>query len=218
MIETKFEGSETEALLLEVENWFESLPKVADGTEKLELLEPNQLQTYLTFYGADFEARDNSERQEILKKLKQSTNEPRRPGMDAVWGQQYIDNFNKWTTNWANKFEEITGKRLPRLEKSKNRTSGMRHFLGELTAYAGGYMPLTDFRKRLTVRLQNGRDRYQGMSRKDLLKANWLADDKHYPGSIPPGYVAYAVGAIRSQSFKYGVPGIVIPQNTWRIN
>lgn len=125
--------------------------------------------------------------------------------MNAVWGKEYMDHFNRYTTRWANTYEQDVGT-LPRLEESGNRTSGMRHFLGHLTAYAyeGGISQQT-FEGRMGDRLTNGYLYSQGKKRKDM-SGKGYPENKSRPGSIPPGFVQSCWEVVKSGVLKDGVP------------
>jgi hypothetical protein len=127
--------------------------------------------------------------------------------MDAVWGEEYMDNFNRWTVRWANAYEE-TGRKLPRFTRSGNRTSGMRHFLGHITAYAGGRVPLHVLQERFQARLQNGWLYAQGLKREEF---NFLPEGKKLPGSIPPFYVISAWEVIKSGELNDSVAKVILP-------
>lgn len=153
-------------------------------------------------YGAEF----NPEK-ENYKKLSQPTNKFRRPGMNAVWGEEFMDNYNSWTAAWANAYEE-TGRRLPKLDKSGNRTSGMRHFLGELTALAGGQLAFDEFKAHFEARIVNGSTYARGLGKSPT---DILPEGKQFPGSIPPHFTESAWEVIKSRELIQKVPEISLP-------
>lgn len=191
--------SEIEEKIAIVDEWFKSFNAVAEGAREISEIDRKILREVLTYYGADFETHNDSEREAALKKLKQPTNKWRRPGMDAVWGEVYINNYNRWTKDWANAYEEKTGKSLPKLDESGSKVSGMRHWLGELTSYTAGAMTFDQFRERQSARLLNGFARATGGV---LRKVTFLPDDKDLPGSVPPGFVKDAWEKVKSQTLK----------------
>lgn len=198
MVDPK-ENRPLEEKIVVVDDWFYAFDAVARKEFEMAPIEQELLQEVLTHFGADFEAHDSPERTEALKKLKQSTNKWRRPGMDAVWGEGYMSNYNRWTETYADEYEEQTGKKLPRLEISKTRVSGMRHWLGELTAYAAGAITFEQYQERSGARLRNGYARATGGK---LEEATFLADEKRFPGSIPPGFVGDAWEKVKSRTLK----------------
>ena len=193
------ENRPMEEKIAAVDDWFYTFDAVARKETELEQLDVELLREVLTHFGADFEVHDDPERAEALKKLKQSTNKWRRPGMDAVWGKGYVDNYNQWTNAYADEYEEQTGKKLPELDQSGSKVSGMRHWLGELTAYASETITIEQYRERQGARLRNGYARATGA---ELEEVNFLADDKKYPGSIPPGFVDDAWDMVKGRAFE----------------
>jgi len=159
------------------------------------------LRSVLQEFGADF----NPEK-EGYSKLSQPTNKYRRPGMDAVWGKDFMDNYNTWTEKWADAYES-KGKSLPRLGKSKKRTSGMKHFLGLITAYAAEQIDFEEFREQMEVRLIGGFTYARGMGK---VPSNILAEGKKYAASIPPGFAKSAWEVIKSGGLRTGVPDVEI--------
>lgn len=61
--------------------WFYTFDAVGKREAELEWFDEKLLREVLGYFGADFEAHDDPERTEALRKLKQSTNKWRRPGM-----------------------------------------------------------------------------------------------------------------------------------------
>lgn len=194
-----------------VDQWIDALDDVARGKRELEVIEPKLLRRVLEHYGADFEDLGDPERIEKLAKIKQSTNKYRREGMNAVWGEEYINNFYKWCTQWANTYEAMTSKDLPRIAGTGTRQSGMLHMFGEMTAYASGERDWEYYSTRLKTRLRNGWNRAHGMPRSEIEKVGWLADEKEYPGSIPPTYPQDMWALVTSKSFTEEVPEVIIP-------
>ncbi|OGM25845.1 hypothetical protein A2962_00355 [Candidatus Woesebacteria bacterium RIFCSPLOWO2_01_FULL_39_61] len=160
------------------------------------------LRGVLESYGAEF----NPEK-EGIKKLSQPTNKFRRPGMNAVWGEKFMENYNAWTVAWANTYEE-TGRKLPKLDQSGNRTSGMRHFLGELTALAAGHLSFDKFKEHLEARIVNGSTYTRGLGKSPT---DILPESKRFPGSIPPYFVDSAWEVIKSRELIQKVPEISLP-------
>ncbi len=160
------------------------------------------LRSVLEGCGAEF----NPEK-EGYGKLRQPTNKFRRPGMDAVWGGEFMDRYNSWTVSWANAYEEA-GRKLPKLDQSGNRTSGMRHLLGLITAYAAEQIPFDQFKVQMEGRLVNGFTYAKGLGRSPT---DFLPDDKKFPGSIPPLYVEETWSHIKNNNFSSEVPKPAIP-------
>ena len=163
------------------------------------------LRNVLGEYGAKF----NLEK-EGYQKLSQPTNKFRRSGMDAVWGAVFMDNYNLWTVQWANEYEK-TGRKLPKLDISGNRTSGMRHLLGEITAYAAGKLSFDDFKEKMDARIVNGFTYAKGLGK---TATTFLPEDKRFPGSIPPYFTENAWNVVKSRDLVEKVPVVILPSET----
>lgn len=177
-----------------VDSWVASFEEVAKGNAEIHEIEPQLLRDVLTYFGAEFDPG-----KEGYSKLRQSTNKWRRPGMNAVWGEDYMSRYNRWTNDWAEKYEERTGKNLPKLQKSGSKVSGMRHWFGELTSYAAEQITFVKYKEKEEIRLYNGYARATG---KVLDEATFLADNKGFPGSIPPGFAGEGWEKIKSKALK----------------
>ena len=93
---------------------------------------------------------------EELLVLGEYTNKAKRPGLDKVWGEERVDKFKEWTSDFIDSYEKSTGKLLPELKPSGIKNSGMLQFFGELTAFASGVMPFEKFKEYSEARAFNG--------------------------------------------------------------
>ena len=183
-------GLNIEEKIVQVDAWLTSFDLVARGEIEFQGIEAGLLREVLIHFGAEFDSK-----KEGMSKLKQTTNKWRRAGMDAVWGKGRMDDFNEWTNKWADAYEEATNRKLPKLDESGSRVSGMRHWLGELTAYAADAITFEQYRERQEIRLRNGYARSAGAP---VEEASFLADSKKFPGSIPPGFARDAWGKVKN--------------------
>src|SRR5258708_34914586 len=95
--------------ILNITNWIKNMGESGTVTE----IDPMLLRSVLSEYGADFEAREE------LNSLIKYSNVDKRPGIDAVWGKENVDEYKKWIKEYISKYEEETGKELPVLEETK---------------------------------------------------------------------------------------------------
>ncbi len=101
--------------------------------------------------------------EEAKKSLGKYSNLNKRPGLDEVWGKETVDAFKKWATGeFIPQYEEKVGRPLRTLWDPKTETydnikhSGMMQFLGELTAFAEGSLPLEEYRRLTEHRVEKG--------------------------------------------------------------
>lgn len=119
-------------------------------TGKVKEIDPDVLKGVLSYFGAELELDEES-----LKPLSQYTNKAKRPGLNNVWGKEKVDEFWSWIDQYITEYESQTGKLLPKLTSGQN-FSGMRAFIGELTALAAGQMSMEDYKKYTEARIFNG--------------------------------------------------------------
>lgn len=119
-----------------------------------------------------------------------------KPGMDAVWGRECVNQYNDWTQQWAIEYENTTSKKLPRLVKSGKKTSGPRQWFGELTAYLAGYMDFETYKRHTEARLKNGwlyaesQERGKSHLKEKRVRVQTSAKPEPMkPSSIAPGFV-----------------------------
>jgi hypothetical protein len=74
----------------------------------------------------------------------------------------------------------------------------MKHFLGELTALAGGHLNIIDYRRFTVARLKNGFLWEQGRKAARVRVQIPAADEPKLLASIPPGFVPNAWEKIKS--------------------
>jgi hypothetical protein len=101
--------------------------------------------------------------EEAKKSLARYSNLNKRPGLNAVWGKERVDAFKEWVKgDLIPQYEQRVGKELHTLWDPKAETfdnvkhSGMMQFLGELTAFAEGVMPLDEYRRLTQNRVGKG--------------------------------------------------------------
>lgn len=136
------------------------------------------LREVLEEFGADFSEKPG------METLSKKYNLGRRPGMNAVWGVARMDAFNKWTTEYVLYYEAKTGRPLPVIENTETKTSGMRQFLGELTALASDHITPEEYLKKTGIRARKGKD----WQERDISQPYIPTDHS----SFPPGYAADA--------------------------
>lgn len=167
-------------------------------------IQPKLLREVLEHLGADFS--ETSENSSALKTLYKKTNAGRKDGMDAVWGENFMSSFKRWTTDWADNYEERTGRKLPTVKTPKGtkvKTSGMRQFFSEMTAYAYGAMDEETFQLHSAGRVLNGELSVQKKEKKSL-KREGHRKNISTPGSIPPEFIPDLWNALENGEFKGG--------------
>jgi len=140
----------------EVTNWLNNLSETGEVKD----INPEIIKGALEACGADFEI--GPEAKESLGKY---SNIGKKRGIEAVWGEERFGKYKEWAGKWADRYEKETGISLPALKLSGIKTSGMRHFLGELTAFAAGEMGFDDLKRYWEVRLLNGKLWHEGRMR-----------------------------------------------------
>lgn len=174
--------------------WIKSFENY-DHEGNVDIKEPDKelLVKVFSHFSADFKEKPG------MEALGEYSNLRRRPGMDAVWGQEYVNQYNDWTQQWAIEYEETTGKKLPRLVKSGKKTSGPRQWLGELTAYLAGYMDFGTYKRHTEARLKNGwlyaesQEEDKAHLKEKRIKIQTSAKPEPMrPSSIAPGFVKKA--------------------------
>jgi len=162
-------------------------------TEKGEIEEIDVviLKRVLIHCGADFE-----QSPEALVPLGEYTNKAKRPGLDAVWGKEAVDNFWSQINLFIEKHEAGVGIELPKLKKSGHKFSGMRQFFGEVTALAAGQLDFETFRKYSEARLFNGR-KWQEGKKNERIRVDVPTKDKPILlSSYPSEYPRFAIDTI----------------------
>jgi hypothetical protein len=101
--------------------------------------------------------------EEAKKSLGKYSNFGKRPGLDETWGMEKVDTFNRWVIGeFIPSYEKKVGKELHTLWDPKTETfdnikhSGMMQFLGELTAFAEGVMPIEEYQRLTEDRIGKG--------------------------------------------------------------
>jgi len=101
--------------------------------------------------------------EEAKKSLSKYSNLGKRSGLDAVWGKEKVDAFKEWAKgDFIPQYEGKIGRELHTLWDPKTETfdnikhSGMMQFLGELTAFAEGVMPIEEYRRLTEDRIRKG--------------------------------------------------------------
>lgn len=196
--ETRPDAEEAEA----VDEWIRSSGNYdSEGTVTIEEPDEELFVGVFSHLGADFEPEP-----EMVASLSEYSNLRRRSGMDAVWGQEFMDQYNVWTQEWVTEYEASTGKKLPKLGKGDIKTSGPRQWFGELTAYLVGTIDFETYKGYTETRLRNGwlfaesQEEGKAHLRKERVKIQTPAK----PGlmrasSIPPGFVEEAWEWIKTQ-------------------
>lgn len=155
-------------------------------------LDRDDLKSYFESKGAKFDNLSEGERSSLRK----YTNAKRALGMRAVWGGTF-DDYKKFCSDWAKKYEERTTTRLPRLGKKPKKgeedrrpvTSGMIQMFDSLTAYAVGAMSWEDFEKYTVARIHNGQRWILGRKKERMKVDVPTAEDPIRVSSIPPRFM-----------------------------
>jgi len=171
--------SEAEINIGQVTNWLDNVSETGEVKD----VNPEIVKGALEAYGANFEI--GPEAKESLGKY---SNKGKKRGIEAVWGKVRFGEYKEWAEKWADRYKEETGISLPALRSSGIKTSGMRHFLGELTAFAAGEMSFDDLRRYWEARLLNGKlwqEKRLGERRKIKVPTK---QEPILLASIPPGF------------------------------
>ncbi len=204
--ETRPDVEEIEA----VDEWIRSSGNYdSEGTVTIEEPDEELFVGVFSHLGADFEPEP-----EMVASLSEYSNLRRRPGMDAVWGQEFMDQYNAWTQEWVTEYEASTGKKLPRLKgeslspekRNTTKISGPRQWFGELTAYLVGTIDFKTYKGYTETRLRNGwlfaESQEKGkeyLREKRVRIQTSISLEPMRVSSIPPGFVEEAWEWIKTQ-------------------
>ena len=151
--EERFHSQEQEQEF--VDEWIDGISESGRVRE----IDPGLVKIVLESFGANFEI---SEEEKLS--LGKYSNLNRRPGMNAVWGKERVDEYIAWLKNeYIPSFEDKTGRALPTLFDRKtgkfdtNKHSGMMQFFGELTAFAAGEKSFADYKRLTEDRVRKGK-------------------------------------------------------------
>ncbi len=180
MIVEKETQQRTEAILAQMDAWVETLTQ--EG--RVEPIDPGVVRGALECCGAVL-----TEREE-LDSLARYSNKAKAPGMEAVWGEEF-GAYKTWVIQYIKDYEARTKKPLPVLEGTEIKHSGMRQFLGELTALAAGRKSYEEYKRLTEDRARKGRE--------------WQARKEDEPivpsphASFPPEFPRDAWGWLKAQ-------------------
>lgn len=174
--------------LAAIDGWIDAIANKGQVAE----IDPRILRDVLAKFGANFEI---SEEERLS--LRRYSNLYRRPGMDAVWGIDKVNEYKRWLIDeYIPQHERKTGRELPTLYDRKTdkfdnvKHSGMLQFFGEFTAFAAGEKSFADYQRLTENRAKKGRE----WQERDL--------SKHYEPSpnapFPPGFPKAAWDYIRT--------------------
>jgi hypothetical protein len=143
-----------EERLAEVTEWIDGIGKDGQVVD----IDPQLVKGVLEGIGANKEISE-----EAKKSLAKYSNLNKRPGLDADWGKDRVDAFKRWAIdNFIPQYEQRVEKQLHTLWDPKTETydnikhSGMMQFLGELTAFAEGILPMEEYRRLTEHRVEKG--------------------------------------------------------------
>lgn len=143
-----------EERLAEVSDWIVRIGK--DGT--VNEIDPQLVKGVLEGLGANKEISD-----EERTSLGRYSSLNKRLGLNAVWGKEKVDAYKEWVkTDFIPNYEKKVGRELHTLWDPKTQTfdnikhSGMMQFLGELTAFAEGVLPIEEYRRLTEDRIRKG--------------------------------------------------------------
>lgn len=127
-------------------DWILDISETGRVTE----IDPMLLRSVLSEYGANFEPRPELDVLALYSNLK------KRPGLDAVWGEENVDEYKRWVKGYILEYEAETGRPLPVLEGTEIKTSGMMQFFGELTSYAAQKLSFEKYKELTEDRFRKG--------------------------------------------------------------
>lgn len=140
--------------LAEVRNWIGKIGEEGKVTD----INPDLVKGVLEELGANTEVSE-----ETKKSLARYSSFGKRPGLNAIWGEQKVGAYKEWVkTEFIPQYEKKVGKELHTLWDPKTETfdnikhSGMMQFLGELTAFAEGVMSFEDYKRLTEDRIRKG--------------------------------------------------------------
>lgn len=174
--------------LAEVTDWIKAIAE----TGKVNDIDPDVIKGVVEGMGANAEISE-----EAKKSLAKYSNKNKRPGLNAVWGIDRVDAYKEWAMYvFIPAYEKKIGRELPtlwdpqKLEFDNIKHSGMMQFLGELTAFAYGQMPIEEYKRLTERRIEKGR-RFAHGDPYEPYKPSKNA-------SIPPEFPLAAWGFIKS--------------------
>jgi len=140
--------------LAEVNGWI-----VKIGQEgKVNDIDPDFVKGVLEELGAKTEVSEKGK-----KSLAKYSSLGKRSGLDEIWGKGKVDAYKQWVKeDFIPNYEKKVGKELHTLWDPKTETydnikhSGMMQFLGELTAFAEGVMPMDEYQRLTEDRIRKG--------------------------------------------------------------
>lgn len=167
-------------------------------------LDPVLARGVLEHFGADFEHTT-----EAITPLAEFSNKAKRAGLDVVWGSEVVDSFWKFINGSVAEIEANRGSELPRLGKkpkegpdNRPKFSGMRAFVGELTALAAGQMTPEEYKRYTADRIVNGISWKEGVRGKGT-KVRTETHAKDAPmvtSSVPPEFPRMLLDYLKSHS------------------
>lgn len=162
--------------------------------EVVKPIDPQLVRSFLSELGANFE-----DKEALAPILGSYTNKGKREGLDLVWGKETVDKFNAWTTKFVGEYEARAGNLpLPALKPSGIKTSGLRQFFGELTAFAAGALSFDDFKRYTEARAGNGRLWQIGKKGERIRVVVPTSAEPILLSSFPPGYVQEMLDFVKS--------------------
>ncbi len=127
---------------------------------KVSDIDPQVVKGVLESCGANFETLSDVERESLRK----YSNKGKSLGLRAVWGEKKVRMFKSWVIQeYIPYAEKRAGREMHTLWDSKTKTfdtikhSGMMQFLGEITAFAAGEMPVAEYRRLTEDRIRKGK-------------------------------------------------------------
>ncbi len=173
---------------MEVQLFIDWLTAYGEGR----LLVPNLM--VLTSALIHFGAKNENLNGVVIPSLRKYSNAGRAPAMRTIWGHRF-DMYKADVNDWLEKYEIDTGKPLPTLKKSGNKTSGMIQIFGEITALAYGALSWYELAPFLNARRENGilwqEDKKE--ERIKLVTPNAPNEDPILVSSIPPGFEMFLI-------------------------
>ncbi len=176
---------------MRIDPWIDRLNSIG----KVDRVDIRDLQTVFEFWGANIEI--SSEEKKILSEYMPGE---ASDGMEVVWGDRKLDEFDAFRTRWIADYNLKEGNR--RLPKTPSREigTGMKRFFLELTQLSLGVLEVETFTVRTEAAFQNGKlwqakkddERIKMVTPKSKGKAIRVAE-------LPPGFILDFYGWLRTK-------------------
>jgi hypothetical protein len=190
MIET--DARPFEERMIELTDWFKKVGEVdIANNEKVPNIDQQFVKRILGELEANIEISDKAK-----TSLAMYSNYDKRPGLNEVWGKRRVIAYIRWAKyDFTPKYEQRIGREFPGLYDRKTNTydnlkySGMLQFLGELTAFGEGIMPLEEYKRLTKVRIDKG-IKFENLKPEDDYKPS---PHSFYPPEFPSQALTFLI-------------------------